>query len=166
MWETKKEGGCPRVYEVLGLLGRQAGGGGRASVRPSEDPRVPASGSPTVVYRNGTVWARPGLHLDDDAVLPGGDGSDLGRDLGPTLPLPHLPAPSAYADPDRRLDAHPAGPAAHRIYLPVRPRHAENRRGADHRPSGARLGAARRHVERTGVAGRHQKVNASRKGGV
>ena len=47
MWETNSEGGCPRVYEVLGLLGRQAGAGGRVPVSPGPQPSVPASASQT-----------------------------------------------------------------------------------------------------------------------
>src|SRR5512143_1391668 len=50
MWETNIEGGCPREYEVLGLLGRQAGGGGRVPVRTALDPCVLDSGSQTCVH--------------------------------------------------------------------------------------------------------------------
>src|SRR5512142_1745264 len=134
MWETKDEGGCPSIYEVLGLLGRQAGGGGRVSVRPALDPRVPVSGSQTSVQCDQALRARPGLHLHPDAVLAGSGGHGPDGDLASALSLPDLPAPPAHADPERRLDAYSSGPAAHRVYLPIRPRDAEGRRSADHRP--------------------------------
>src|SRR5665213_463252 len=164
MWETNSEGGCPRVYEVLGLLGRQAGGGGRVPVWPPAGPCLPASTSRPAVLREGAVRFRSGLYPDHAAVFIDGGGSRLGGPLGPSLSLPDLLAPPADADLNRRLDAYSAEPTPHRVYLPVWPRDAQGGRSANHRPPGTGLAAARRHVERTGFAGRHQKVSAEHQG--
>src|SRR5678816_4780762 len=90
MWETKCEGGCPSQYEVLVLLGRQAGGGVRVFVRSLANSRVPAARSQAAVHGSRSVRTRSGLHLCDVAVLVGGGGPILAGDLRSALPLPHV----------------------------------------------------------------------------
>src|SRR5689334_7203043 len=141
MWETKSEGGCPSVYEVLGVPGCQAIAGWVVPISCRPRPSVPASASQNAVPCR-TDRLRSNLHLPHDGLHTLGDGSDLGGDLGSAAPLPDLFAKAADAHSHRLLDAYSLWPAANRVYLPVRPWHSEGRRSADHRPSGARLAAA------------------------
>src|SRR5439155_1626274 len=98
------------------------------------------------------VWARSGLYTGRRTVLPPLLRHGVRRHLGPALPLPGLPAPSADADRNRILERHAAiRPPGNRVHLHVRSWTAECFRSANLRLGDSGMdAAAERFLDRAG----------------